>query len=51
MMDRSLQISRLIDHAAQWHGDVEIVTLSTGMPDVRGTYRELRARSAQLAHA
>ena len=51
MMDRSLQISRLIDHAAQWHGDVEIVTLRTGLPDVRGTYRELRARSAQLAHA
>ncbi|MEA2786401.1 MAG: 3-(methylthio)propionyl---CoA ligase [Candidatus Eremiobacteraeota bacterium] len=51
MMDRSLQISRLIDHAAQWHGDVEIVTLRTGLPDLRGTYRELRARSAQLAHA
>ncbi|HEV2738341.1 MAG TPA: long-chain fatty acid--CoA ligase [Candidatus Elarobacter sp.] len=51
MMDRSLQISRLIDHAALWHADAEIVTLRTGAPDVRGTYRELRARSAQLAHA
>jgi fatty-acyl-CoA synthase len=51
MMDRSLLISRLIDHAALWHGDVEIVTLRTGLPDVRGNYRELRARSAQLAHA
>ena len=51
MMDRSLQISRLIDHAALWHGDTEIVTLRTGSPDRRGTYRELRARSAQLAHA
>ncbi|HEY6237461.1 MAG TPA: AMP-binding protein [Candidatus Elarobacter sp.] len=51
MMDRSLQISRLIDHAARWHGDAEIVTLRTGAPDVRGTYRELRARSAQLARA
>jgi len=51
MMDRSLLISRLVDHAALWHGDVEIVTLRTGLPDRRGTYRELRARSAQLAHA
>jgi fatty-acyl-CoA synthase len=51
MMDRSLQISRLIDHAALWHGDVEIVTQRTGDPDRRSNYRELRARSARLAHA
>jgi fatty-acyl-CoA synthase len=51
MMDRSLQISRLIDHAALWHGEVEIVTQRTGLPDRRSNYRELRARSAQLAHA
>ncbi|GAC1579221.1 MAG: 3-(methylthio)propionyl-CoA ligase [Candidatus Elarobacter sp.] len=46
-----MQISRLIDHAALWHGDVEIVTQRTGEPDARSTYREVRARSAQLAHA
>jgi fatty-acyl-CoA synthase len=51
MMDRSLQISRLIDHAALWHGDVEIVTQRTGLPDQRSNYRQVRARSAQLAHA
>jgi fatty-acyl-CoA synthase len=51
MMDRSLQISRLIDHAALWHGDIEVVTQRTGMPDERSTYRAVRARSAQLAHA
>jgi len=51
MMDRSLLISRLIDHAALWHGDAEVVTLRTGEPDRRATYREVRARSAQLAHA
>src|ERR1700676_5125496 len=51
MMNRSLQISRLIDHAALWHGEVEIVTQRTGLPDRRSKYRELRARSAQLAHA
>ncbi|HYW53803.1 MAG TPA: long-chain fatty acid--CoA ligase [Dongiaceae bacterium] len=51
MMDRSLQISRLIDHAALWHGDVEIVTQRTGFADRRSTYREVRARSARLAHA
>jgi len=51
MMDRSLQISRLIDHAALWHGDVEIVTQRAGLPDARATYRGVRGRSAQLAHA
>jgi len=51
MMDRPLQISWLIDHAARWHGDVEIVTKRTGLPDSRGTYRDVRARSAQIAHA
>ncbi len=51
MMERSLLISRLVDHAALWHGGTEIVTLRAGLPDRRGTYRELRARSAQLAHA
>jgi 3-(methylthio)propionyl---CoA ligase len=51
MMDRSLQISRLIDFAALWHGDVEVVTKRTGKPDLRAGYREVRVRSAQLAHA
>ncbi|HWT04645.1 MAG TPA: long-chain fatty acid--CoA ligase [Xanthomonadales bacterium] len=51
MMDRPLLISRLIDHAARWHGEAEVVTLRTGEPDRRATYREVRARSAQLAHA
>jgi len=43
MMDRSLQISRLIDHAALWHADVEIVTQRSGAPDQRSTYRKWRA--------
>jgi fatty-acyl-CoA synthase len=51
MMDTPLLIGSLIDHGARWHGDVEIVTEQVGLPAHRYTYRDARARSAQLAHA
>jgi 3-(methylthio)propionyl---CoA ligase len=51
MMDTPLLIGSLIDYAARWHGDREIVTHRTGKPDHRYTYRDARARSAQVAHA
>jgi acyl-CoA synthetase (AMP-forming)/AMP-acid ligase II len=51
MMDAPLLIGTIIDHAARWHGDVEIVTEQVGMPAHRYTYRDARKRSAQLAHA
>jgi len=51
MMDTPLTIGSLIDHAANWYGDREIVTHRTGQPDYRHTYRDARARSAQVAHA
>jgi fatty-acyl-CoA synthase len=51
MMDTPLTIGSLIDHAARWYGDREIVTHRTGQPDHRYTYRDARARSAQVAHA
>jgi len=51
MMDTPLLVGSLIDHAARWHGDREIVTHRTGRSDHRYTYRDARARSAQLANA
>ena len=51
MMDAPLLIGTLIDHAARWHGDVEIVTQQVGIDPHRYGYRDARRRSAQLAHA
>ncbi len=51
MMDAPLLIGTLIDHAAAWHGDVEIVTQQIGAEPHRYGYRDARKRSAQLAHA
>jgi fatty-acyl-CoA synthase len=51
MMDAPLSIGSIIDHAARWHGDVEIVTHQVGAEAHRYGYRDARRRSAQLAHA
>jgi fatty-acyl-CoA synthase len=51
MMDAPLSIGSIIDHAARWHGDVEIVTQQVGEASHRYGYREARKRSAKLAHA
>jgi fatty-acyl-CoA synthase len=51
MMDAPLLIGTMLDHAARWHGDAEIVTQQVGAPSHRYGYRAARKRSAQLAHA
>lgn len=51
MMDAPLSIGSLIDHAARWHSDAEIVTYQVGAPAHRYGYGAARKRSAQLAHA
>ena len=51
MQDRPLLISSLIDFAAQYHGDVEIVTRTVEGPIHRYNYRDARARSRQVAGA
>ncbi|MES1928821.1 acyl-CoA synthetase ligase protein [Salinisphaera dokdonensis CL-ES53] len=50
MQDRPLLISSLIEHAAQFHGDTEIVTRSVEGPIRRMNYRQLRDRSKQAAN-
>jgi fatty-acyl-CoA synthase len=51
MMDRPLLISQLIEHAAEYHGDTEIVSRSVEGPIHRYTYADAGRRSRRLAKA
>ena len=51
MQDRPLLISSLIDYAALYHGNTEIVSRTIEGPIHRYTYRDLQRRSKQLANA
>ena len=51
MMDRPLLISSLIEYAALYHGDTEIVSRTIEGPMHRYTYRDAHARSKRLAKA
>jgi fatty-acyl-CoA synthase len=51
MMDRPLLISQLIEYAAEYHGDNEIVSRSVEGPIHRHTYADAARRSRQLAKA
>lgn len=51
MMDRPLLISQLIEHAAEYHGDNEIVSRSVEGPIHRYTYADAARRSRRLANA
>ena len=51
MMDRPLLIGALIQYAAEYHGDTEIVTRTTEGPIHRYTYAEAERRARQLAKA
>ncbi|SET92351.1 fatty-acyl-CoA synthase [Marinobacter segnicrescens] len=51
MQDKPLLISSLIDHAATFHPETEIVTKTVEGPMHRTNYRELRNRSKRVANA
>jgi fatty-acyl-CoA synthase len=51
MMDRPLLIGALIQYAAEYHGDTEIVTRTVEGPIHRYTYGEAEKRARQLAKA
>ena len=51
MQEFPLLVHRVLDHAARWHGDTEIVSRSVEGPVHRTTYRELSARARALANA
>jgi fatty-acyl-CoA synthase len=51
MMDQPLLISTLIEHAARFHGDTEIVSREADRSIFRYTYAEAAARAKQVAKA
>jgi fatty-acyl-CoA synthase len=51
MQDWPLLVHKIIDHAALYHGDCEVVTRSVEGPIVRTNYREVARRSRRMAHA
>lgn len=51
MMDLPLLLSRMIDHAAEFHGDTEVVGRRLNNRIERRNYRTLRKQSAKLANA
>ncbi|HJQ55585.1 MAG TPA: 3-(methylthio)propionyl-CoA ligase [Vineibacter sp.] len=51
MQDRPLLISQLIDFAAEYHGDTEIVSRTVEGPIHRYTYRDAHLRARQMAEA
>lgn len=50
-MDRQLLISAIIDHAAKYHGDTEIVSVNTMGGQTRTRYSDIRQRALRLASA
>ncbi len=51
MMDREMLISAIIDHAALYHGDTEIVSVNTSGGQTRYNYADCRQRCLKLASA
>lgn len=51
MMDQPLLISNIIDHAARYHGDTEIVSVATDGSRHRTNYSEVRNRAKKLGAA
>ena len=51
MMDRALVIPAIIDHAAQYHGDTEVVSVNTLGGQHRTNYAQIRARALRMASA
>ncbi len=51
MQDWPLRVSSILDHAARFHADREVVTRSIEGPIVRTTYGEMAVRARQAAQA
>ncbi len=51
MQDFPLLVHRVLDHAARWHADTEVVSRSVEGPIHRTTYKALDARARSLAGA
>lgn len=51
MQDWPLRVTTIIDHAARFHGDREIVTRSIEGPITRTTYKDVHLRARKVAQA
>ncbi|HEY0105762.1 MAG TPA: long-chain-fatty-acid--CoA ligase, partial [Rhizomicrobium sp.] len=51
MQDWPLLVHKIIDHAAEWHGDREVVSRSVEGPIHRTTYRQIAVRARKVAEA
>ncbi len=51
MMESQLLISGIVEHAARYHGDTEIVSVNTDGSRYRTNYSRLRERSRQMGSA
>ena len=51
MQDWPLRVTTLIDHAARFHGDREVVTRSIEGPITRTTYNDIHLRARKVAQA
>ena len=51
MQDWPLTVDKILDHAARWHGEVEIVSRSVEGPIVRTTYAQAHERARRLSGA
>ncbi|MBX3446439.1 MAG: fatty-acid--CoA ligase [Parvibaculaceae bacterium] len=51
MQDWPLRVTTIIDHAARFHGDREIVTRSVEGPITRTTYKQVHLRARKVAQA
>jgi fatty-acyl-CoA synthase len=51
MQDWPILVHKIIDHAALYHGEREVVSRSVEGPIVRSNYREIAKRSHKVAHA
>ena len=49
MQDFPLTLDRLVDHAAKWHQDAEVVTAREGRENARVTYAGLRERAIKVS--
>jgi fatty-acyl-CoA synthase len=51
MQEWPLTLDKVIDHAATWHGQCEMVSRSVEGPIVRTTYAEIRQRAKRISNA
>jgi fatty-acyl-CoA synthase len=50
MQDQALTVDKILDHAKNWHGHMEVVSRSVEGPIVRTTYAEIHSRAKRVSN-